>query len=100
MNAFSQVGASIIFISMSLVHRLFLSVLVLVFIALPAAAQPAEEESVIEIREWLITGPVSVLVPAFSENGEADAPLLLDSGSAGRSEEHTSELQSRGHLVC
>lgn len=83
MNAFSQVGASIIFISMSLVHRLFLSVLVLVFIALPAAAQPAEEESVIEIREWLTTGPVSVLVPAFSENGEADAPLLLDSGFAG-----------------
>src|SRR5690625_6001987 len=27
-------------------------------------------------------------------------PRLTGSGAAARSEEHTSELQSRGHLVC
>src|SRR5437870_13408254 len=29
-----------------------------------------------------------------------DAPMGEDGGSSHRSEEHTSELQSRGHLVC
>src|SRR3989442_9191698 len=29
-----------------------------------------------------------------------DGVVLVDSGSAPRSEEHTSELQSRPHLVC
>src|SRR5690625_5908436 len=32
------------------------------------------------------------------ENGEAG--FAFGSGMAARSEEHTSELQSRGHLVC
>src|SRR5207253_10545753 len=36
--------------------------------------------------------------------GDADgynaAPVFRDTGAALRSEEHTSELQSRGHLVC
>src|SRR5439155_12935737 len=29
-----------------------------------------------------------------------DDAFLVDAPSSGRSEEHTSELQSRGHLVC
>src|SRR5690625_5928826 len=32
-------------------------------------------------------------------SGATDVPLLVDIDT-GRSEEHTSELQSRGHLVC
>src|SRR5690625_6834776 len=31
---------------------------------------------------------------------EREASTWLRSGDEGRSEEHTSELQSRGHLVC
>src|SRR5215510_16604809 len=42
--------------------------------------------------------------PADSRRGRHAAPRLPASGrgagSAPRSEEHTSELQSRGHLVC
>src|SRR5690625_6587408 len=37
------------------------------------------------------------LAGSLSTTGEMTAFLLTD---AGRSEEHTSELQSRGHLVC
>src|SRR5690625_5747624 len=40
----------------------------------------------------------------LSEDGEADVANCLDPGAnyigAARSEEHTSELQSRGQLVC
>src|SRR3712207_8375428 len=32
--------------------------------------------------------------------GEADVLVLLEEGDVGRSEEHTSELQSRQYLVC
>src|SRR5690625_7001924 len=55
-------------------------------------------------RTELETGPVevpaerfmiNVVVPAMTLMGYCDAPALLD-----RSEEHTSELQSRGQLVC
>src|SRR5690625_6793436 len=36
-----------------------------------------------------------------SETVEGTAQLITDAGgTAHRSEEHTSELQSRGHLVC
>src|SRR5690625_6676596 len=36
------------------------------------------------------------------ENGIGDPAILIDrnTGTIWRSEEHTSELQSRGHLVC
>src|SRR5690625_1316035 len=51
------------------------------------------------------TGGLMMLINAT--NGQPEA-ILLDNGyltdvrtaAAGRSEEHTSELQSRGHLVC
>src|SRR5690625_6412807 len=36
-------------------------------------------------------------IPAFKF---ADEPLESDTANLRRSEEHTSELQSRGHLVC
>src|SRR5439155_19054976 len=35
----------------------------------------------------------------YVEDGR-DVTLGVDDGRLGRSEEHTSELQSRGHLVC
>src|SRR5690348_18162055 len=38
------------------------------------------------------------LVAAWVANGHG--PLLVDGGISGRSEEHTSELQSPVHLVC
>src|SRR5690625_6157613 len=44
--------------------------------------------------------PMSIMVMAF---GFATVVTMMDIGkcaSAARSEEHTSELQSRGHLVC
>src|SRR5437870_11494583 len=37
--------------------------------------------------------------PGYSR-GETGAPQQLKKTTAERSEEHTSELQSRGHLVC
>src|SRR5437870_9834525 len=44
-------------------------------------------------------------IPTRLARGEAADVVILDGGSADelarrRSEEHTSELQSRGHLVC
>src|SRR5690625_6688231 len=42
-----------------------------------------------------------LLIPDFSEDGEAATFVFERFGAVGmRSEEHTSELQSRGHLVC
>src|SRR5437870_9806851 len=48
-------------------------------------------------REWHTAASPERKVPAFSSfSGKGgDAGI-----SPGRSEEHTSELQSRGHLVC
>src|SRR5947209_12776439 len=37
---------------------------------------------------------------AMLKNGEADIAYALDGQDAERSEEHTSELQSRQYLVC
>src|SRR2546422_6144624 len=44
------------------------------------------------------TGDIETIVPLYERLG-ADAVSRLD-GMFGRSEEHTSELQSRLHLVC
>src|SRR5690625_7120477 len=43
----------------------------------------------------------ALLLAVVAERERATAAFLEDdSGSGSRSEEHTSELQSRGHLVC
>src|SRR5437870_12291122 len=47
--------------------------------------------------------PIFARYPGWGRSGDLNAgPSLRLSGSAAetRSEEHTSELQSRGHLVC
>src|SRR5207244_6894385 len=46
--------------------------------------------------------PFTVNVPplADAEPGTPTAPISVDSQPSGRSEEHTSELQSPDHLVC
>src|SRR5439155_15181547 len=43
-----------------------------------------------------LTRPVEALLPASDRLDPAEGPSIL----THRSEEHTSELQSRGHLVC
>src|SRR5690625_5816350 len=65
--------------------------------------------------EYAITGlgPIHIRIAQFDyfkevlekvllmrEIAEENALHLFEVGEGGRSEEHTSELQSRGHLVC
>src|SRR5690625_3550050 len=75
-------------------------------VTVPAAATAAEaepEERFIEITIGL-TEPVTHLDPLFAESLSVKRVIpLLYAGLVTldpRSEEHTSELQSRGHLVC
>src|SRR5690625_6760058 len=42
--------------------------------------------------------PANALVPSISS--ASNAPTVIPAANPARSEEHTSELQSRGHLVC
>src|SRR5690625_6885376 len=55
-------------------------------------------------RDQASTGTVSRrcgrVRPASAEEGEVMTLTVGTDRSPGRSEEHTSELQSRGHLVC
>src|SRR5690625_6555028 len=43
---------------------------------------------------------LALMVPAASDAFRSVGRDVLSSATAQRSEEHTSELQSRGHLVC
>src|SRR5690625_2650855 len=49
---------------------------------------------------WQIRGDNSTVVPHVKRNGEFTALAPSEKTTPERSEEHTSELQSRGHLVC
>src|SRR2546422_3531026 len=75
----------------------------------------AEEERAVRdtVRAWVDDNLIPVigehyiagkfpkhLVPQMAELGLFGANLPEEYGCAGRSEEHTSELQSRLHLVC
>src|SRR5437870_5121993 len=79
----------------------FLSLLgLLSFLGLPAAAQTRPLRTT--EAEVLPPGTLRAQV-GFDFLQEVDFPLSGLTGdltSVGRSEEHTSELQSRGHLVC
>src|SRR2546422_3201876 len=44
--------------------------------------------------------PISFLHPAMKKARQARAPVPIEHADSFRSEEHTSELQSRLHLVC
>src|SRR5437870_7466002 len=44
--------------------------------------------------------PRRALANCSTASGCCPAPLRIPTSSPARSEEHTSELQSRGHLVC
>src|SRR5207253_10010624 len=61
-----------------------------VFGLVAVAAAPIREKRMRTVR------PLMTLVATFAAVALAPAPAML----ADRSEEHTSELQSRGHLVC
>src|SRR5437870_4033971 len=65
------------------------------------AGIPMAVETLLEVSDRLRRGeipPDDVIV--LAEGGELDAKQLRPVLLAFRSEEHTSELQSRGHLVC
>src|SRR5690625_5546269 len=52
------------------------------------------------VGRWFI-GPRFIGAGVASGTGDGRPPRRRDgSAPAGRSEEHTSELQSRGHIVC
>src|SRR5437870_11491333 len=48
-------------------------------------------------RDWHVASPITDERHDFAPNPSA---LFLERENIRRSEEHTSELQSRGHLVC
>ena len=47
-----------------------------------------------------LEGTYSEIYPEITEDTEGLKKLFKQFSFPGRSEEHTSELQSRGHLVC
>src|SRR5690625_6856819 len=51
-------------------------------------------------RRWGHTEFDSVIVSPLTRTKDTGRIMLLDRQLEPRSEEHTSELQSRGHLVC
>src|SRR5690625_5841227 len=61
-------------------------------------ASLAEEGGVTTIRVAATPEPHAQILTFISDNLAADAGIELEIEE--RSEEHTSELQSRGHLVC
>src|SRR5690625_6149128 len=71
--------------------------------ALPptASSTPATTPSITAQNTRWGTGE-SVLPPAvmLSMTSEPESDEVMKNTSTSRSEEHTSELQSRGHLVC
>src|SRR5437870_8657445 len=63
---------------------------------------PAEASSIFSPLLWRASPrrPGSSVPPIVSESLRGDAQHGILSDAQPRSEEHTSELQSRGHLVC
>src|SRR5437870_13279573 len=70
----------------------------------PLHSFPTRRSSDLPARPPQIFGAASSTRPCFSTNGPQEATPTAASAVCGtlarRSEEHTSELQSRGHLVC
>src|SRR5690625_6474033 len=99
-------------------HRLFATLLIplaLVLVTIPAQAQrfPTTEELKAEVATEVaslqkLSQEIVDMVFSFSELGFQEfwtldylTGILEEEGiTVERSEEHTSELQSRGHLVC
>ena len=73
---------------------------------LPYGHQWIDERDIEAVTEvlrggWLTTGPkVREFENALAELAGVSRAVVVNSGSALRSEEHTSELQSRRNLVC
>src|SRR5271166_909042 len=53
-----------------------------------------------KVADPYIVIAVNVQAPRYIDRPAAGVALRRRLGAVGRSEEHTSELQSRGHLVC
>src|SRR5690625_7003508 len=53
-----------------------------------------------EVRSWLNSPKKSPVLRNAADMSQLADELLYLSRPQSRSEEHTSELQSRGHLVC
>src|SRR5690625_6346775 len=74
--------------------------------AVPAGADPEEPEGLPALAPGdKVSEPLRAAEGQVTAFVQLDAPSALDVAEQGgepadRSEEHTSELQSRGHLVC
>src|SRR3712207_7190559 len=62
------------------------------------AARPVLQQDALGLQ--VVADAVGLGEVAGLAGGDARGDGLLDPGVAGRSEEHTSELQSRQYLVC
>src|SRR5690625_4362337 len=68
--------------------------------AFDVAASPREEHPKLQVLQGDITNPETVAAAVEGIDTVFHTAAIIDlAGGAERSEEHTSELQSRGHLV-
>src|SRR5690625_6799208 len=71
---------------------------------IPAPLNLLPEGAPVERAETFLVNVLLNLDPAYSvevsERDEGELAAVVKGGDHGRSEQHTSELQSRGHLVC
>src|SRR3712207_7399695 len=65
-----------------------------------AAVVAAEDRDAVAVADARLGERVGQRVRALVDLGERERPELVDDREAVRSEEHTSELQSRQYLVC
>src|SRR5690625_6159818 len=54
----------------------------------------------VDLKRDIELDNISYKYPGSDEFAVKDISITIPKGAAVRSEEHTSELQSRGHLVC
>src|SRR5690625_5893627 len=61
---------------------------------------PSAQDRVVGVSRWLIQSPKPPARPWLTKVAKNIALIMVHGRRQRRSEEHTSELQSRGHLVC
>src|ERR1035437_6135564 len=66
----------------------------------PGIGKKIASRLVLELKDKITTGPVGIQTTQFSQENNEVLGALISLGYSPRSEEHTSELQSRQYLVC